>query len=1084
MSEQGRSGRGRWAVGRVGAGDTAPEGYFEEVAAIKVDEDAALWRVTADRTNPARTVDICPLATEDLSDGAGRMPRKPNPAMEEELKGQKVYRDPSFRSRTFLPLLAEKPWEAGILGTTDKLVEGVPLFGVIQKRQIRAVWDWRRANLRWQRPMHGPPGSSATLTNLDLSNLGEAEMVYTGVGAIPDRFDRFETPPDVWLYFVLEGLPIHEFFDYMRTTGQGYVIPHGGSLLAVKVLVMGRPWLLPLAHSRPKALTARRLWAGSGGARLVYGAPTHQLIGPVEFESGSWAYMDDYGVVATYASGRQPVSEVMRPTLHCLGRNRSHLWPGSGGAGAGGADVLDPGAIVKLRAWAAISQRMGLAICDRVYREMRRPETAKTPFRLTDAARWGLTTMAYCAPPRHTDLEAPWFSQVSMTGMTDSKDKGHGVAVTATDAWAPHVGGCTYDVGELAEASATPPQRISWRVHQALHLFAGRRREGDLEEAIYARAECDGYEIKVWPIDSVIEPKHDRPNDELVSAILGQTRDGHFHAVIASPPCSTWSRACFLKERPRPSRTRLEPWGRSDILLTTFEHIRLDLGSRLLLTAMQAVREVCRTGGLGLTDHPADPEEDLYTSIGTPPEMACLCEETGGQIYQIDQGRYGASPRESTMKGIFGVYDDALDLAVGRLRPRGNHRGRHQAILEGRVERGRPDICTASAQACQPPRRAARGGAILEALARMAKEMRGPDPACSRASPATTSFGPPRPGGAEIEVPPPLSPAWMPPARWRPLYVGRWRSTEHTNTNEMRTVVGALRLLARSPRRRMLKVLSFTKSMVAQGAPGEGHSSSSALLRLGHGHYRYVPPELNVAEGDVPLQRRGPRAWDNYEKETYLGIREGGSTRRFTHSVADVIAAQWAPKVRDILSYRVDKGWELRCKSVMGHALADYRDMKCYRDRLHPTWGSIVLSGWLGSWPELRSQLPLALRSLKSCQRLVVPVEGGPWPEEAVFAIAVYFLEGGLLGEAIGTLMQYDVYGQEQATRARRAYLDAETLRAGGARANYSKQQRRLVDSNKTNLNLKKVKEVATELATTGRFAALLHVPLTETELS
>ncbi|CAK0898848.1 unnamed protein product, partial [Prorocentrum cordatum] len=615
--------------------------WGSQVAAIKVDEDAALW-----------TVDICPLATEDLSDGAGRMTRKPNPAMEGELKGQKVYRDPSFRSRTFLPILAEKPWEAGMLGTTDELVEGVPLFVVSQERQIRAIWDWRRANLRWQTPLHGPLGSSATLTNLDLSNLGETDVVYTGVGDIPDRFDRFETPPDVWLYFVLEGLPLHEFFDYMRTTGQGYAIPYGGPLLAVKVLVMGRPWLLPLAHSRPKALTARRLWADSGGARLVYGAPTHKLIGPVEFESGSWAYMDDYVVVATCASGRQPVSEVM-------GR-------------------------LTARVKYYLGKRMGLAICDRAYREVRRPETAKTPFRLTDAARWGLTTMAYCATLRHTDLEAPWLSQVSVMGMTGSRDKGHGVAVTeasleeirtdtgytemrgwtiATDAWVPHVGGCTYDVDELADASATPPPRVSRRAHQALYLFAGKRREGDLKEAIYARAECDGYEIKVWSIDSVIEPKYDRPNDELVSVILGQTHDGHFHAVIAPPPCSAWSRACFLKERPRPPRTRLEPWGRSDILLTTFEHLRLDLGSRLLLTAMQAVREVCRTGGLCLTDHPADPEEDLYTSIRNPPEMACLCEETGGQIHQIDQGRYGASPMDSTMKGIFGVYDDALDLA-------------------------------------------------------------------------------------------------------------------------------------------------------------------------------------------------------------------------------------------------------------------------------------------------------------------------------------------------------------------------------------------------------------------------------------
>eukprot|EP00959_Pyramimonas_sp_CCMP1952_P196068 4099315-Pyramimonas_sp.AAC.1 len=39
--------------------------------------------------------------------------------------------------------------------------------------------------------------------------------------------------------------------------------------------------------------------------------------------------------------------------------------------------------------------------------------------------------------------------------------------------------------------------------------------------------------------------------------------------------------------------------------------------------------------------------------------------------------------------------------------------------------------------------------------------------------------------GDRIGVPP-LAPAWMPLARWRPLYFGKWRITEHTNINETR----------------------------------------------------------------------------------------------------------------------------------------------------------------------------------------------------------------------------------------------------------------------------------------------------------
>ena len=176
------------------------------------------------------------------------------------------------------------------------------------------------------------------------------------------------------------------------------------------------------------------------------------------------------------------------------------------------------------------------------------------------------------------------------------------------------------------------------------------------------------------------------------------------------------------------------------------------------------------------------------------------------------------------------------------------------------------------------------------------------------------------------------------------------------------------------------------------------------------GAVRPKPPRA----GDVPLEKRGPRAWDNYEREPHLGISEGGFTRLLTHSVADATAAQWAPKVRDFLGYCVDKGWKLQSANAVDCALADYMDTKCYRDRLRPTWGSVVLFGLLVIWPELRNRLPLALRSLKSWQRLVVSVEGGPLPEEAVFAIAIYFFESGLLDEAIWTLVQYDVYGREQ----------------------------------------------------------------------
>ncbi|CAK0877994.1 unnamed protein product [Prorocentrum cordatum] len=843
---------------------------------------------------PARIADICPLAAEYFSDVAGGMLREPSLAMDEELKGQK------------------RLWGAGVLGTTDQLVEGVSLFGVIKKylqeeadllgpakRQVRAIWDQRRANLRWQRPPCVPLGSPASFAHLDLSNLGEKDVVYTGVGDIPDMFHRLETPPEAWPYFVLEEVPVREFVDYVKTKGRECV------------LAMGWSWAPFLALSTPQACMARGPGGDSVGARLAHGAPTPQLIGPDGFESVSWAYMDDHGVLATSASAQQPVGEENEGEgLESLGaviRGRPYTVSAEIDRTCGLALVTSR--VVERTCWtaellerivvpwarAALFQRTGLAIFDQVYHEMRRPETAKTPFRLSDAARWELTTIAYCAPLLRTDLEAPWLAQAFMA---DSSDTGYGVAVTDASP-------------EEIREDARYSEMRGWTIATE-HTYTGQEEGaggGDMEGAIHSRAELDGYEVQVWSIDAVIDPKHDLTNDEFVGVFLGLARGGYFHAVIASSPCSTWSRARFLGKGSKPLRTRLEPWGRSDMSFTAFERLRLDLGARLLPAAMQAVREVCLAGGLGLMEHPADPVEDPYPSIWNFPEMASLLEETGGQINRIDQRRYGAPSMKPTMIGIFGFYDDALDLAADCLRLRCNHRaasGRTQGKSgtgpSRLLHRLRPGVPAAAV------RRAGSG-----------------DPQGVR--PRDEGGARPRPNGlADISIYGVLQPA------------------------EAVCPVGAVR-----PR----------------------------------------PPKA----GDVPLQKRGPRAWGNCERGPHLGISEGGSTRLLAHSAADVTATQWAPKARDFLDYCVDEGWGLRSASAVGHALADYMGVKCYRGRLRPAWGSIVLFGLLVIWLELR---------------LVVSVEGGPLPEEAVFAIAIYFFGAGLLGEAIWTLAKYGVYGRGQ----------------------------------------------------------------------
>ncbi|CAK0906328.1 unnamed protein product [Prorocentrum cordatum] len=136
--------------------------------------------------------------------------------------------------------------------------------------------------------------------------------------------------------------------------------------------------------------------------------------------------------------------------------------------------------------------------------------------------------------------------------------------------------------------------------------------------------------------------------------------------------------------------------------------------------------------------------------------------------------------------------------------------------------------------------------------------------------------------------------------------------------------------------------------------------------------------------GSAPMIKRGPPAWGNYAT------------------------------VHQFLEFCIRRGWQLTSELEADRALADCMDIRCYGERKRATLRSVVLFGLLVSWPELRNRLPLALRSLKKWQKLAGTSEGGPLPEEAIYAIVIYMFEHGHYLEGVWTLTQYDVYGREQ----------------------------------------------------------------------
>ncbi|CAK0823902.1 unnamed protein product, partial [Prorocentrum cordatum] len=341
------------------------------------------------------------------------------------------------------------------------------------------------------------------------------------------------------------------------------------------------------------------LGEGSVRARMVYGSPTPQLHGDASgCEALNWACMDNYGVIAssTSAKGREKdlvssMAAKVKSYLESVGLAARKEEEGEG--------LEYPGAVLRGRPHVIGScplktcrlALVTLALVERPYWTAAMLERlvglwARAAFQRTSPAISGqaraeLTAAVYCAPLMVTYLESPWARQAFMT---DSSDVGCGVAVTQAtventraeprycelrgwtiaaedlyanteeDAWQEGCGGYAHDIDELAQAAAPVMRGPSRRAFRFLYLFAGVRRPGDLEEHLRRRAESAGILIEIWPLDAIIDPKHDLTD-------------------------------------PRVFERHREPWGRADIRLTSWERRLLELGTKSLMTALTTFGE-------------------------------------------------------------------------------------------------------------------------------------------------------------------------------------------------------------------------------------------------------------------------------------------------------------------------------------------------------------------------------------------------------------------------------------------------------------------------------------------------------------
>ena len=219
-----------------------------------------------------------------------------------------------------------------------------------------------------------------------------------------------------------------------------------------------------------------------------------------------------------------------------------------------------------------------------------------------------------------------------------------------------------------------------------LHLFSGHRREGDLQHVLEGLSTARTF--YVISIDIICDPiLGDLTRQDVRAVWLKATASGEVVAVIAGPPCETWSAARFfptLPNRdaapPRPLRSLEAPWGRDN--LTGRERQQVDLANHLLRATVVFMTLAHAAGVSGLMEHPAPAHwVAAAPSSWRLPEVQRLGAMPHSRMVRIDQCCFGALSKKPTT--LLCIHLETLPAALARMDNRGlcNHPGGHTTAI-------------------------------------------------------------------------------------------------------------------------------------------------------------------------------------------------------------------------------------------------------------------------------------------------------------------------------------------------------------------------------------------------------------------
>jgi hypothetical protein len=156
------------------------------------------------------------------------------------------------------------------------------------------------------------------------------------------------------------------------------------------------------------------------------------------------------------------------------------------------------------------------------------------------------------------------------------------------------------------------------RVLVVVNLFAGERRQDDIEHWLNRLSASEGFRLLVISPDLATDSNWDLSVPATFHALMQAISEGLIDIVTGGPPCSTVSKARFSQmfPGPRPVHLRGEYFWGGGPWMTTHERSRVTEANVLWMRSLALMEQASRLGGAHLWEHPQDPGHDPFLQCG------------------------------------------------------------------------------------------------------------------------------------------------------------------------------------------------------------------------------------------------------------------------------------------------------------------------------------------------------------------------------------------------------------------------------------------------------------------------------------